>query len=1161
MNANRTPHVIRRGLEGTGEGTQRLCDAFGMRVIGCGIVLVIALLVGCSTTNSGDLASGDAVRAGDTGAPADGASGDASQPDGGRPDGTPADLSPPPIDAQVRDLTLPVVFLPPPVDAQVRDIGLPDVLWPPPVDAQVQDLALPDVPWLPPVDAQVPDLVLPDVLWPDIAWPPPWVDAAMPDAAEPDAALPDAAGPDAAEPDATSPDAALPDAISPDAALPDAALPDAAEPDAARPPETCPDGLWGLFCDHPCDCDDGLVCTGIEVCDRLAGCLAGEPPVLDDHDACTLDTCNEGLGLVEHTLDVTQPACAPRRPVPTVDVLDYGFWYWPGNHRPVETWPRVEPEMHFLTGHYGFSFDEATGDLGRFGAFESPADVSRAATLDRSVVDALPPADLRFEAGADAANVRADGILGANASVINRARLIDGGRFMNRIEIPSVGYSANGAYAGRVEIASMPRHVVFNHTVSSSGWNIGVVARARVVLSGAALAGLPDATWLAPGRALRLTGPDGEGWVFVVYSTPERPTTLTYADGALAAETTARVAAGTPLTASLLAFPTAAAGPAQTSMYLDPVAAATVGYRLLNRDGQVRGAYDVAWDPTLGAYRVPLEPINVAGDPSQTAAFDANPSMHNLYGRHELTIDTHGVSGISVPLAMFGPEKLSLYITGGAPSLRDVDGQPNGVPVQISKNWHAPPNWYHFYAQPTPPGEAPYTMELTVASSRWGRDAYAASHAQLSLIGWNDAGGRWDESALGVFGESVTYDPDVALNRAMVDDVRPFLVLANRKWLWTGNVGGADFLRYVTAAEPQWQRRLSRVRTLVDAGGPNLTDVEYAGVSTDGRIEGRIRTQLGRTDDLVRVYYHLDYTFLQDVRYERLAFFQMAADNYGDNGFTRYAYGNEAGVMADAAVPAVAATGYASDDARGIALPGVAPWVMLYANSWNAAPLPENLGNVGFVVRHFEADVGGTRLTTPHINLNRTNNGNPQIAFELGLPFEAGAAWCGAPCLGDARAIPAGSRVRATVEYLVPPAVKAAYYGTGAFLAGFPAEHFDTPEIMRALAAGNALTVEALVGAVRRIAPVEIDAVAAPVAAEFVLSGGIGYTPLSFHGLVRHDGWRLQRLEGDAWQDVDQSVIGNDFWQARHVPETDTYTLTYNVQNTRPTRYRLVWVP
>jgi hypothetical protein len=630
-------------------------------------------------------------------------------------------------------------------------------------DAAHADAARSDA-WLP--DAGRPDLGLPDIVLPpppDFALPPPPPDFALPPP-PPDFALPpqpDALEVDAAVvliPDAFVLDAALPDAFVLDAALPDAALPDAALPDAALPPAVCPDGLWGPFCENTCACDDALVCNGIETCDRDLGCLAGEPPFLDDADACTLDTCDELLARVVHTLDAAHPACAPRRPAPTVGPLDYGFWHWPGNHRPVEVAPRVEPVMHFSTGYYGLSFDESTGDLGRMGALDTPMEYEPAATRDIATVEGLPAADLRFEAGADAATVRADGFLGANASVINRARLIDGGRFMNRVEIPTVTYSADAAYSGRVEIASMPRHVVFNHTASSSAWRVGIAAHARVVLSGAVLAGLPDATWLEAGRALRLTGADGEAWVFVVYSTPDRPTTLAYADGVLTAETTASVAAGTPLTVSLLAFPTRAAGPAQTAMYLQPTAAATVGYRLLNRAGAVRGTYDAAWDPTLGAYRVPLQPINVAGDPTQTN-YDADPTVHNLYGRHELTIDTHGQPDVAVPLAMFSPEKLSLYITGGAPSLRDPDGQPNGLPLQISKNWHNPPNWYHLYTQPTVTGAAPYTMELTVASSRWGRDAYAASHAQLSLIGYNDAGGRWDESALGAFGASGAASP------------------------------------------------------------------------------------------------------------------------------------------------------------------------------------------------------------------------------------------------------------------------------------------------------------------------------------------------------------------------------------------------------------------
>ena len=343
--------------------------------------------------------------------------------------------------------------------------------------------------------------------------------------------------------------------------------------------------------------------------------------------------------------------------------------------------------------------------------------------------------------------------------------------------------------------------------------------------------------------------------------------------------------------------------------------------------------------------------------------------------------------------------------------------------------------------------------------------------------------------------------------------------------------------------------------------GPNLTDAVYAGVSTDGRIEGRIRARLGRTDDLLRVYYQLEYRFLRDVEYDRLAFFQMAADGYGDNTFTRYAYGNEAGALFDQPVPDHRAVGYARAADRGIPLPGDSPWVALYG----ATPVPgdtlnEHLVQVGFIVRSYEANIGGTVVRTPHINVQRTYNRFSQMAFELGLPGGTGSPWCGAPCGGRTRFVPADSTLRATIEYVVPPAVQAAYYGPSAFLTGLPAASFNTTEVVRQLAMANRLSVQVRTGTLRRTQPVEVDAVSAAVAAELTVSGGSGYVAMTFHRLPRHDGWRLQRLNAGTWLMVDQSVSGNDWWQANYDADDSSWSLTFNVPNPRPTDYRLVWV-
>ena len=376
----------------------------------------------------------------------------------------------------------------------------------------------------------------------------------------------------------------------------------------------------------------------------------------------------------------------------------------------------------------------------------------------------------------------------------------------------------------------------------------------------------------------------------------------------------------------------------------------------------------------------------------------------------------------------------------------------------------------------------------------------------------------------------------------------------------------ADFLRY-TQAGSNTIRRLSRVRSTYNDLGPNLTNVVYSGVSTDGKIEAHLTSQLGRTDDLVRNYYHLEYTFLEDVRYNRLAFFQMAADRYGDNGYTRYAYGNVDGLFCDGdecsdkGVPNHNTTGYASPVDRGIPLPGDAPWVMLYANTKTGGNLPEHYANVGFIVRDFRAEVGGVVLTTPHINVHRTRNGQSQMAFELGLPHETGSPWCGDACEGETRMIPAGSTVRATIEYLVMPADKSRYYGLSDYLVAMAPEDYQSTAMALKLAADNQINVDIAVGELERTHPIEVQSVSGALAAEFTIDGGLGYVPITIKGLSRHDGWRLQQMRDGAWQHVDQSVHGNDFWQTRYDGAVGAYELSFNVHNRGRQMYRLIWSP
>ena len=254
---------------------------------------------------------------------------------------------------------------------------------------------------------------------------------------------------------------------------------------------------------------------------------------------------------------------------------------------------------------------------------------------------------------------------------------------------------------------------------------------------------------------------------------------------------------------------------------------------------------------------------------------------------------------------------------------------------------------------------------------------------------------------------------------------------------------------------------------------------------------------MGRTDDLVRAYYHLHYVFHEDVPYERLALFHMAADNYGDNGFQKYAYGNEQGCIydhgnkhgcvEDGTIPDgfTFSTGYSPLHDRGIPISGQSPWVMLYQSNRTGDDLPEHHGNLAFVVRHYEAQLGSEAVTTPHINVRHINNGAEQVSFELGVPFDE-----------NNKIIPAGSEIRATVEYLVPPAFKSSYYGLSDYLTAMPEHLFQSTEMAVTLARDNHIEVTPYVGTLVRTHPIELEAASGATAVRFVMSGGLGYTPL-----------------------------------------------------------------
>ena len=405
---------------------------------------------------------------------------------------------------------------------------------------------------------------------------------------------------------------------------------------------------------------------------------------------------------------------------------------------------------------------------------------------------------------------------------------------------------------------------------------------------------------------------------------------------------------------------------------------------------------------------------------------------------------------------MFAKDGGVPHITGLTPILRDAAGNPTGIPVQISKNWHRKPDetflyqgpWLHAFTLVRVPAHSSLDCELAIAHAYWG-GVPAVSHAQLCLVGWG-IDQLWDQSAVGSWGESICYDPDVNLQRGMIDDVRPLMVWAtghrkNVKWGWTQNVGGGDFGDY--RPDGGGRHFFGRMRTQYEQCGPCLTDVTYAGVSPDGAISMRATVSSPRCDDIVRAYYHVRYDFHKATKPKRLELFRLGADRYNDPNASRIAYGK--GRKLTKEIRATGRPGYQTT----FPLKGPGSWIALYRSTND--PGKGAWANRGFILRAWKARVGGKPTRR-------------QLGAIIGTSQGGHAS---ANLVTDSNAFKPGDFVEFTVEMVVLPVRAGDYYGPNKALRAHLAKHPDSWQPVARQAAGNTLKTTVKRGRLERPYP------------------------------------------------------------------------------------------
>ena len=470
-------------------------------------------------------------------------------------------------------------------------------------------------------------------------------------------------------------------------------------------------------------------------------------------------------------------------------------------------------------------------------------------------------------------------------------------------------------------------------------------------------------------------------------------------------------------------------------------------------------------------------------------------------------------------------------ITGLSALLRDAEGSPLGLPVQLSKNWHRGPvrteyegPWFHGFTEVRVPPRTTRAVELTLAYGHWG-GLPAASHAQLSLIGWGSHQ-LWDESALGAWGESICYEPDRVQAGSLVLDVRPLLVSSmsgGGRWNWTHNVGGADFLRvFDPAGARRWP---AGQRTTYLRQGPCLTEVTYAG-TLDGAVDHAVTASLARGDDLVRAVYRLRLDVRRALPISRLVIFQIGSDSYNYSRVGRMAVGDAGGLVREWA------TQPGGDVYRTapLACTGTATWVSLHEGGRRAAA--GNTGawaNRGWVIRGWSARLGGRAAAPWLAERGGVAHGEPATTADL------------VPPPGLTR-LESGDFVDAVLEFLVVPQRAEDYYGPNEPLRAALREAGNTWRMVEREARDNQRQVAMERGTLERLHP-DIRVRAERDFVAFTVRGGLGQLPVTITGLSRPAGFVVQ-VDGAP---LDQSVHGRDFWQTDFDPATRTWSQTYNV--------------
>ena len=490
----------------------------------------------------------------------------------------------------------------------------------------------------------------------------------------------------------------------------------------------------------------------------------------------------------------------------------------------------------------------------------------------------------------------------------------------------------------------------------------------------------------------------------------------------------------------------------------------------------------------------------------------------------------------------------NINVTGFNSVICNANGDPAGLPLQVSKNWHPgvvqlySGRWIKEYTEFIIPANTTLNFQYKRTGAKWG-ETYSASSHQLSVVGAGIPRGGWLEAALGSFGESITHSPDYAYGSTNGADIRPFLVTneayggTSTECGWTGNTGGLDM--WVYEDNNNTRQYQSEVKTDFKKYSPNLTETTIGAVSADRKLKLDYTFYLNRSDDYLRVYYKINIEALEDVSFNRFDIFQLGGDIYNIHNTQSVVYGNDAGNQGTFTPTNSGSNTYTIAE---IALTGSNPWVwagdgLSYAGAESGIDIDTNNG---MIIRDYKATLNGVENNTPYFRERSSSKG-----YSAGQNLNINpTSYCIVTPPGTT-SFAAGDTIELLVEVVIFPKLDGDYYGPNSNFEEALALYGNSYELLYRESLGNTINATSPTNTIDSLYPLTVETI--DNTGLVTITGGKGYVPLVFSGLTNSSNPELWKASDSCWELVDQSVHGKDFWQTNFNPQTSTFDLIYNV--------------